>query len=188
MGPNLYALLSSFQGYQCLTEIDTEGIEGVLEWYHALLEGRLPQEGAWPGAPIDTPAREALRTMDLVRFCKDRPELAEEVLEDILQTFRRQYEQLRASTLKKLKELEALERKRLEEERLREEQEQKRLEEERLRKKQERKHHLRGGRAEPRAAQAKQSTQIPEDVQGSSEPIKLDEETLAQLRAQAQHV
>ena len=54
--------------------------------------------------------REALDAMGIVRFCKDRPELVDELLVDILDAFSRQDEAIRADIAQRLRELEELER------------------------------------------------------------------------------
>ena len=52
---------------------------GIRAWRDALLNGRLPVADVWPGAEIAAPVRQALDAMGLVRFCKDLPELADEL-------------------------------------------------------------------------------------------------------------
>lgn len=87
-----------------------ERFTGVRRWYDALLHGRLPAPGTWPAAPLDVPVRRALESMQMVRFCKDQPELVEALMADILTAFARQDVELRTEVADRLRELEELER------------------------------------------------------------------------------
>lgn len=86
---------------------------GVIQWRRALLEGRMPSEQTWPPMEIAAPARRALTGMGLVRFCEDQPELVDALLKDLLASFARQARALQADVLQRLRELEALEIRRL---------------------------------------------------------------------------
>lgn len=90
-----------------------ERVLGVRRWLDALLAGQLPAANTWPGAPVDASARAALEALGLVRFCKGQPELAESLLLDILESFRRTDQEFRNGVLARLKELEELERTRV---------------------------------------------------------------------------
>jgi len=44
-----------------------ERVAGTRRWHDALLRGRLPEPGTWPGSPIDVPVRRALESMGRAR-------------------------------------------------------------------------------------------------------------------------
>lgn len=88
-------------------------VAGVLQWRDALLEGRLPPPGPWPSEAAAGPVRQALTDLGLVRFCKEQPELVDELLMDLLDGIAGQIERLRAEVSERLRELESLERERL---------------------------------------------------------------------------
>lgn len=87
-----------------------ERVAGTRRWHDALLRGRLPEPGTWPGSPIDVPVRRALESMGLARFCKDQRELVETLAVDILNAFTRQHADLRSEVASRLRELAELER------------------------------------------------------------------------------
>ncbi len=92
-----------------------ERVQGVRQWREALLRGHLPSADTWPPPEIASPARQALESMGLVRFCKDQPVLADAVLHDVLASFARRDSALREEVSSRLRELEQLERVRLDE-------------------------------------------------------------------------
>ena len=94
-----------------------ERVSGVRRWHDALLAGSLPPDDAWPPAEIAGPVRLALAELGLVRFCKDQPELVDKLMKEILGAFTRQADVLRSEVASRLRELEALERTRITEER-----------------------------------------------------------------------
>lgn len=85
-------------------------VHGICAWRDALLDGRLPSADAWPPPEIAAPVRQALDAMEIVRFCKNWPELVDELLSDIVDAFSRQDEAIRAEIAQRLRELEELER------------------------------------------------------------------------------
>ena len=93
-----------------------ERVAGVLAWREALLAGRLPPPDAWPPAPLAEPARRALEAMGIARFCKGEDELVDALLRDILAAIAREEARFRSRVLAELRRLEALERRRREEE------------------------------------------------------------------------
>jgi hypothetical protein len=95
-----------------------ERVAGARCWYDALLDGRLPPPGTWPQAPLDVPARQALDSMGLVRFCKEQPEIVKSLMTDVLSSFSRQSATFREEVATQLQKLEELERIRLAEEAL----------------------------------------------------------------------
>ncbi|NOY92822.1 MAG: VWA domain-containing protein [Deltaproteobacteria bacterium] len=88
----------------------TERVKGARRWHDALLAGRLPRPGTWPGPPLDTPVRKALESMGLVRFCKGQPELVEALMMEVLAAFVRCNRDFRSDVADRLRELEELER------------------------------------------------------------------------------
>ncbi|MEY3142036.1 MAG: hypothetical protein RLY21_529 [Planctomycetota bacterium] len=89
-----------------------ERVRGVLSWRRSLLTGRLPAD-SWPRPDIAAPIQAALREMDIARFCRDQPELVDELLSDILRAFTSQTELVFGEIARRLRELEQLERARL---------------------------------------------------------------------------
>lgn len=62
-----------------------ERVAGVLAWREALLAGRLPDASAnWPANPIREALLRELNELQIARFCRDQPELADELLLDVL--------------------------------------------------------------------------------------------------------
>ena len=92
-----------------------ERVRGVVEWREALLEGRLPPDDIWPPPETAAPVRQALDQMGLVRFCKGQPELVDELLKDVLAAFSGQGEAIREEVVRRLHELEEMEREKLRE-------------------------------------------------------------------------
>ena len=88
---------------------------GIRRWRDALLAGRLPPTDTWPPDSVGAPIRRALEDMGLGRFCKDQPELVDALLRDILAGFARHNGTFQSEIADRLRELEALERRRQEE-------------------------------------------------------------------------
>jgi uncharacterized protein with von Willebrand factor type A (vWA) domain len=93
-----------------------ERVWGLLEWRSALLEGQLPPSATWPPHEIAAPARQALTSMGLLRFCKGQIELVDAILHDVLASFAGHSAAFRDEVTARLEELERLARQRLEEE------------------------------------------------------------------------
>ena len=91
----------------------SERVRGVRIWRDALLDGRLPPAHTWPATEIAGPVRRALDRMGVARFCKDQPELVDDLLKDVLAAFSRRDEAVRAEVARRIRELEELERTRL---------------------------------------------------------------------------
>lgn len=91
-------------------------VAGIRAWWDALLAGHLPPPGSWPPDEIAAPARSALDELGIARFCKDQPDLVEAVMKDLLAAFAGRAAALQAEVLRRLRELEELERRRLTEE------------------------------------------------------------------------
>ena len=89
-----------------------ERVHGVRIWRDALLEGRLPPQNAWPPAEIGGPARRALEQLGIARFCKDEPELVDDLMVDFLKALHRGQEAFWAAVVQRMRELEELERNR----------------------------------------------------------------------------
>ena len=137
----------------------SERVRGVRFWRDALLDGRLPSEVAWPPERVAEPVRRALERMGLVRFCRGQPELVDELLGDILAAFSRRDEVLRAEIVRRLHELEELERA----------------------------NRQRGRELERGVASlAERWGQLPRREKRQPGPIQLDEGTLRRLREQAE--
>lgn len=85
-------------------------VAGLLAWRAALLEGRLPEAGAWPGIDRSRAARAALGALNMARWCHQQPELVDLLLADLLRSFYAQNNVLSAEIAKQLAELEAMER------------------------------------------------------------------------------
>lgn len=94
---------------------EVERVRGIRSWHDALLEGRLPATDSWPPPYIAAPARKALEALGMVRFLKGNQELVNDLLRDLMAAFRQGQEHFQSEVLRQLQELEALERKRLEE-------------------------------------------------------------------------
>lgn len=63
-----------------------ERVAGVLAWREALLAGRLPDTSVnWPANPMRDALLRELAELQIARFCRDQPELVDELLLDILQ-------------------------------------------------------------------------------------------------------
>ncbi len=93
-----------------------ERVDGVLRWRTALLEGRLPAPGPWPPAHIEAAARLSVEQLGIARFCRGEPELVDELLRDLLLSFASRARTFAEEVLERLRELERLERKRLQSE------------------------------------------------------------------------
>lgn len=78
----------------------------------ALLEGELPavDDLAWPERKVREAALETLEALDIARFCEGQPELADSLLESVLEAIETGQIELAASTEERLKELALLEK------------------------------------------------------------------------------
>ena len=85
-------------------------VHGVRIWREALLDGGLPPQGAWPPPEVTGPVLRALEQLGIARFCKEQPELVDDLLRDILESLRRSYERFRIAVARRMRELEELER------------------------------------------------------------------------------
>ncbi len=92
-----------------------ERVQGLRDWREAMLEGRLPPDSTWPPAEIAAPARQALASLAIVRFCKGQPDLVDALLRNVLASFADRRAALRDEVASRLRELERLERVRLDE-------------------------------------------------------------------------
>jgi uncharacterized protein with von Willebrand factor type A (vWA) domain len=92
-----------------------ERVAGIRAWRSALLEGHLPSEDCWPPPSVSAPARRALSDLDIPRFCAGQQELVDRLLTDIVGSFSRCAAAVTSEVSAKLRELEALERRRLDE-------------------------------------------------------------------------
>lgn len=93
-----------------------ERVRGIRTWRDALLDGCLPPASTWPPPEIGTPARMAAESLGLLRFCRAQSDLVDAFLRDVLQSFTRRAAQVRAEVAERLRELERLERRRLDDE------------------------------------------------------------------------
>lgn len=63
-----------------------ERVAGVLAWREALLAGQLPDASVnWPTDPMREALLSELTDLQIARFCRDQPELVDELLLDVLQ-------------------------------------------------------------------------------------------------------
>ena len=85
-------------------------VYGVRIWRDALLDGRLPPQGAWSPPEVTGPILRALEQLGIARFCKDQPELVDDLLRDSLESLHRGYERFRVAVARRIRELEELER------------------------------------------------------------------------------
>ena len=90
-----------------------ERARGVRIWRDALLDGRLPPPGTWPPTEIGRPVLLSLEQLGIARFCKDQPDLVDDLLRDILESLHGGYERFRVAVAHRIRELEELERTRL---------------------------------------------------------------------------
>ncbi len=90
-----------------------ERVRGILTWRAALLTGQLPADPTWPQAPYGPNYRKALGDLDVARFLKDEPKLVDELLLEMIQWLRAAQTEQESAMLKKLAELEQLERRRV---------------------------------------------------------------------------
>lgn len=86
-----------------------ERVAGLRAWRDALLAGGLPRE-PWPSGSIGGAITGALRDLGVARFCKDQPDLVDELLRDIVAAVGRQRDAVESEVVRRLRELEALER------------------------------------------------------------------------------
>lgn len=62
-----------------------ERVAGVLAWRETLLAGRLPETSVnWPANPMRDALLRELTELQIARFCRDQPELVDELLLDVL--------------------------------------------------------------------------------------------------------
>lgn len=87
-------------------------VAAVAAWRTDLLGGRAPRASDWPGA-VGDPIRKALAELGIARFCKDNPDLTDDVLRDVLGALARQHDAFADDVVRELRELETLERKRV---------------------------------------------------------------------------
>lgn len=90
-----------------------ERVQGLQAWRDAMLDGRLPPDATWPPPEVAAPARQALASLGIVRFCKGQPDLVDALLHDVLASFADRHAALRDEVATRLRELERLERVRL---------------------------------------------------------------------------
>ena len=91
-----------------------ERVRGVREWRSALIEGRLPSEDVWPPQSVSGPVRKALADLDIPRFCRGQDVLVDRLLVDIVRSFGRCATAISSEVATKMRELESLERRRIE--------------------------------------------------------------------------
>ncbi len=92
-----------------------ERVAGVRAWRSALFDGRLPGSEVWPPEPVSGAVRKALTQLDIPRFCKGQDELVDRLLVDIVQSFGRCASAISGEVAARMRELESLERRRLDE-------------------------------------------------------------------------
>lgn len=90
-----------------------ERVAGVMSWRAALLTGQMPPKGGWSLDWLAEPARAALESLGIARFCEGQPELVDELLVGVIGAMVRRGDDFRAGVVARLRELEALERERL---------------------------------------------------------------------------
>lgn len=90
-----------------------ERVQGLRVWRDAMLDGRLPPESTWPAPEVAVPARRALEALGILRFCKGQADLVDALLHDVLASFANRHAALREEVATRLRELEQLERERL---------------------------------------------------------------------------
>ncbi|GEM_PF-301146 len=61
-----------------------ERVQCLVEWRNALLNGRMPPETSWPPPGTSVPARKALESLEILGFCKNNPEIVDDLLDDVL--------------------------------------------------------------------------------------------------------
>src|SRR5262245_14829173 len=93
-----------------------ERVAGIRSWRESLLDGRFPPPGGWPDSAVGDPVRQALAKLDIARFCKGQVDLVDNLLKDVLASFARQAAGVTSEIAEALRELEALERKRISDE------------------------------------------------------------------------
>lgn len=59
-------------------------IQCLVQWRSALLNGQMPPETAWPPPSAAMPARKALESLEILKFCQNNPEVVDDLLEDVL--------------------------------------------------------------------------------------------------------
>lgn len=89
-------------------------VAGAKAWRQALLRGELPSDAAWPPTHIAGPARKALTELGILRFLPGQEDLVDAVLADVVASFGRTNLALQRGIAERLRELEKLERQRLE--------------------------------------------------------------------------
>jgi uncharacterized protein with von Willebrand factor type A (vWA) domain len=89
-------------------------VRGFRVWRDALLQGHLPGEDTWPPREVSRPVRRALTDLNIVRFCKGNAELCDELMHSILAAFSSRKARFDDDISIRLRELEQLERHRLE--------------------------------------------------------------------------
>ena len=63
-----------------------ERVSGIVAWRDALLQGQLPPADVWPHEALSG-VRDVLDRLGIARFCKEQPDLVDELLADVLKAF-----------------------------------------------------------------------------------------------------
>ena len=80
---------------------------GLMRWRSELLNGQLPAvEGAWPAGPAAVRVLAGLRDLGVHQFCRDQPELVDELLADVIAGLREGEEQFQTRVADELRALE----------------------------------------------------------------------------------
>lgn len=91
-------------------------VRGLAAWRTALLRGELPRSVQWPESRFADSLLSTLEELGIARFCRDQPELVDEVLLRAVDSLTRSLDTHRRQVLARLRELEALEREQREKE------------------------------------------------------------------------
>ncbi|MEX1368860.1 MAG: VWA domain-containing protein [Nannocystaceae bacterium] len=86
-----------------------ERVAGIRDWKDALLSGGIPSE-PWPSGPVGESIASALGSLTMPRFSKDQAELVDELLRDIVEAVTRHHDAIESEVVRRLRELEGLER------------------------------------------------------------------------------
>jgi uncharacterized protein with von Willebrand factor type A (vWA) domain len=87
-----------------------ERVAGVASWAEALRAGQLPPPASWPGDAVSAPARMAIEQLDVLRFARQEPAIADELLRMALGSFEHHGTRLARDIESRIRELEQLER------------------------------------------------------------------------------
>jgi uncharacterized protein with von Willebrand factor type A (vWA) domain len=88
-------------------------IQEVNRWSKSLLNGTLPPVSGFIPPAIEQPARLALESLDLAKFCKDQPELRDQILRDVVRSWTNSEQEFQAELIRELEALAKLTRERL---------------------------------------------------------------------------